>query len=130
MTNFRSLIKDTFKLVEKLNYDEIKYHNDWLIGTIEIKVSSKKIFRKWSERHFILTKTRLFYKRPYDRYYKSVPIVHFELSGIENIDKYLKFKVLNSHTREKFMKIRSINSKLIFLYNQLYTNINIIRYAD
>ena len=31
MTSFRSLIKDTFKLVEKLNYDEIKYHNDWLI---------------------------------------------------------------------------------------------------
>ena len=25
MTNFRSLIKDIFKLVEKLNYDEIKY---------------------------------------------------------------------------------------------------------
>ena len=130
MTKFRSLIKDTFKLVEKLNYDEIKYHNDWLIGTIEIRVSSKKVFRKWTERHFILTNSRLFYKRPYDRHYKSLPIKHLNLSGIENIDEYLKFKVRNRHTEKKIMKIRSTNSKLLFLYNQLYTNINTVRYTD
>jgi len=130
MTKFRSLIKDTFKLVEKLNYDEIKYHNDWLIGTIEIRVSSKKIFRKWSERHFILTNTRLFYKRPYDGYYKSMSIKHIELSGIQNIDEYLKFKLLNRHDKKKIMKIRSTNSKLLYLYNQMYTNINTVRYTD
>tara|TARA_B100000989_G_C19373466_1_gene398443 strand:- start:74 stop:466 length:393 start_codon:yes stop_codon:yes gene_type:complete len=130
MTNFRSLIKDIFKLVEKLNYDEIKYHNEWLIGTIEIRVSSKKVFRKWTERHFILTSSRLFYKRPYDRYYKSIPLLHFELSGIENIDGQLKFKVLNCHDKKKIMKIRSTNSKLLFLYNQMYTNINKVRYLD
>ena len=130
MTKFRSLIKDTFKLVEKLNYDEIKYHNDWLIGTIEIRVSSKKIFRKWTERHFILTKKQMFYKRPYDRYYKSIPFLHFELSGIQNIDEYLKFRILNRHDKKKIMKIRSTNSKLLFLYNQLYTNINTLTYMD
>ena len=130
MTKFRSLIKDAFKLVEKLNYDEIKYHNDWLIGTIEIRVSSKIIFRKWTERHFILTNTMLFYKRPYDRHYKTMPIKHLELLGIENIDKYLKFKVLNRHNKKKIMKIRSTNSKLLFFYNQLYTNINTVRYTD
>ena len=130
MTKFRSIIKDTFKLVEKLNYDEIKYHNDWLIGTIEIRVSSKKVFRKWTERHFILTNRRLFYKRPYDMYYKSIPIKHIKLSGIQNIDEYLKFKLLNRHDKKKIMKIRSTNSKLLYLYNQMYTNINKVRYTD
>ena len=120
-----------------LDKDEIIDSNNFVYGNFYKKVTTKKIFNKWSNRYFFIKhKIMYIWKKRKNKIYKKEKIIidrHSYLSGLKHIangnsSTYFTFKYtyFDVSIKKKTLHFKSYNPKIIHLYkfieNILFTN--------
>jgi len=131
--NSSILIKD----IEKSNTiyldpHEIVFDNNVIYGRIFLKVKSKKIFTKWSERIFFYSKNKFtFWKMKNKKRKKCKSIyfnIFFNLGGFHN--NYGPCYIFSLKSKKKVYTFKSYNYRFFDLYKNLDNNQGIERYRD
>lgn len=120
-----------------LDTDEIIINGNVVYGNFYKKVTSKKIFNKWSNRYFLIKNKQMYiWKRRKNKICKKEKIIidnHSYLSGLKHIvngnnSTYFIFKYtyFDVSMKQKTLYFKSYNPKIIHLYkfieNILFTN--------
>ena len=116
----------------ELNDNQIVfYNNNSCVGIFFYKVTSKKLFKKWSKRYFICTNKDIHFFKYENNKRKKIKTIYFSkncfISGLEsNKDKYAKqyltFSIFYKTTKRT--KVYTFKSYNIVYANELYKILN------
>jgi hypothetical protein len=99
----------------RVNFNEIVEHDGEILGMIYLKVTSKKFFSKWSDRFFMLRRSKLIIVKrksngkPKYVTTKSLKFDKCELSGITKIKDKMVFTLYYKNKRKYVFGTKSMD---------------------